>query len=642
MIGKTIVFLILAVRNVSTSLESSGLSVKLNDVDYFISPFSQGRAYDQPLDAQSRGGQFGFVPVTVIAETSTNIAGLLTNWSTIDDVWQPGFLTTIILASSGRSRSGPVSMTYYANFTSEILPLQESSQIPSGPYFLDTYTGEVHQAFRLYDDFAGAFTQSLLQKPDGTFQTLSAHIQSSASLTIGVPSRLYFTATKEKPLAGVRVGVKDIFTLAGARRSNGNRAWYGLYPPASQTCTVMQNLLDAGAIIVGLQKLSQFANGEIPTADWVDYHAPFNPRGDGYQDTASSSAGAGSSIGSYEWLDLAVGSDTGGSIRGPAAVQGVFGNRPTHGLVSLDNVMPMSPSLDTVGFLARDPYIWGTAQAAMYKDNYTSYGSAGIEYPEKLYILDFPTEDTPTTKILNKFSADLAAFLNATMTPLNISKEWETSAPAQVGNNTIPQLLNLTYTALITMDQTRLLRDHFYKDYAAVHDGRLPFVDPVPLARWSWGDEQPGYQRTNAIENKTLFMDWFNEKILPRSPNTKTCSSSIILHTDSTGSLSNRNRYLNPPALPFGFSNGEISVFAEIPDSVFPLGEIPVLSTITNHTELVPVAVDVMVAKECDGLIAKLALDLVEAGIIKKPKAGSTLNGGEILLRRDDLPWTSA
>jgi hypothetical protein len=162
------------------------------------------------------------------------------------------------------------------------------------------------------------------------------------------------------------------------------------------------------------------------------------------------------------------------------------------------------------------------------------------------------------------------------------------------------------------------------------------------LARWSWGDEQPGYQRTNAIENKTLFMDWFNEKILPRSPNTKTCSSSIILHTDSTGSLSNRNRYLNPPALPFGFSNGEISVFAEIPDSVFPLGEIPVLSTITNHTELVPVAVDVMVAKECDGLIAKLALDLVEAGIIKKPKAGSTLNGGEILLRRDDLPWTSA
>ncbi|CAH0052226.1 unnamed protein product [Clonostachys solani] len=256
MIGKTLALLIVAVKIVSASLESSGLSVKLNDVDYFISPISQGRAYDQPLDAKTRGGQFGFVPVTMIAETNSNIAGLLTDWSTIDDVWQPGFLNTIILASSGRSGSRPVSGTYYANLKSEILPLKERSQIPSGPYFLDTYTGEVHQAFRLYDDFAGAFTQSLLQKPDGTFQTLSAHVQSSASLTIGVPSRLYFTPTKEKPLAGVRVGVKDIFTLAGARRSNGNRAWYGLYPPASHTSAVMQNLLDAGAIIVGLQKLS--------------------------------------------------------------------------------------------------------------------------------------------------------------------------------------------------------------------------------------------------------------------------------------------------------------------------------------------------------------------------------------------------
>ncbi|KAF4986583.1 hypothetical protein FDECE_15866 [Fusarium decemcellulare] len=78
-------------------------------------------------------------------------------------------------------------------------------------------------------------------------------------------------------------------------------------------------------MVVGLQKLSQLANGEAATADCVDYHAPFNPRGDGYQDTSSSSAGAGASVASYEWLDLAIGSDTGGSIRGPAGVQGLFG-----------------------------------------------------------------------------------------------------------------------------------------------------------------------------------------------------------------------------------------------------------------------------------------------------------------------------
>lgn len=135
------------------------------------------------------------------------------------------------------------------------------------------------------------------------------------------------------------------------------------------------------------------------------------------------------------------------------------------------------------------------------------------------------------------------------------------------------------------------------------------------------------------MANKTLFMDWFNEKILPRDPDPLTCSSGFLLHTDSTGYLTPRNRYLDPPALPFGFSNGEISVFTETPDSVFPLGQVPFFSSITNHTEYLPVTVDVIAAKGCDGLIAKLANDLVEAGILKVPMVGSSLDGGKILLR---------
>jgi len=77
--------------------------------------------------------------------------------------------------------------------------------------------------------------------------------------------------------------------IKGLRTSNGNRAWYWLYPPANATAPPVQNLIDAGAIIVGKMITSQFANGETATADWVDYHEAFNPRGDGYQDTSSSS-----------------------------------------------------------------------------------------------------------------------------------------------------------------------------------------------------------------------------------------------------------------------------------------------------------------------------------------------------------------
>ena len=171
---------------------------------------------------------------------------------------------------------------------------------------------------------------------------------------------------------------------------------------------------------------------------------------------------------------------------------------------------------------------------------------------------------------------------------------------------------------------------------AGAHDGRLPFVDPVPLTRWAWGDDQPESVLDDAVTNKTLFMDWFNEEILPRDSDPLACSSGILLHLDSTGYKLARNDYLDPPVVPLGFSNGEISIFSEAPDSVFPLGQIPFFSPITNHTEYFPVTVDVMVAKGCDGLIARLAQDLVAAGILSVPKAGAGLDGGEILLRRQE------
>ncbi len=90
--------------------------------------------------------------------------------------------------------------------------------IPQGPYFLEMSTGTLYPVYRLYSDFAGAFSQALLQTPDGKFQPLSAQITGSASLTIGVPSRIYYTKTSDKPLAGVRIGVKDIYQLAGVKR----------------------------------------------------------------------------------------------------------------------------------------------------------------------------------------------------------------------------------------------------------------------------------------------------------------------------------------------------------------------------------------------------------------------------------------
>lgn len=229
---------------------------------------------------------------------------------------------------------------------------QTISDLPPGPYLLSP-SGDLYQPWKLYSDIQGAFTQPVVPSlsANGEFSALPATVAGIDSPGIAVPSRLYYTKSDAKPLAGVRFGVKDIFDVAGVKTSNGNRAYYGLYPPRNRTAVAIQRLLDAGAVLVGKMKTSQFANGEVATADWVDYHEPFNPRADGYQDSSSSSSGPGSGAGSYPWLDLTVGSDTGGSIRGPSAAQGLFGNRPSHDLVPLTDVMPLAPELDTAGFL---------------------------------------------------------------------------------------------------------------------------------------------------------------------------------------------------------------------------------------------------------------------------------------------------
>lgn len=479
-VGLSILFLLATVTTTSAQLASTGLSVTLNNVYYFVSPFSSGKV-DVPGNSLLKIPQvLGFVPVTVVQDrvAHSDLSKVLGNWTAIDDVYQPAFSEAIFLAESGGGK-GPRGVTekqILPGLSSTVIAFRDS-KIPSGPYFLETTTGSLYSVYRLYEDFAGAFTEPLIPTPDGRFQPMSAKIPGSATLSVGVPSRLYFTKTADKPLAGVRLGVKDIYRLAGVKGSNGNRAWYSLYPPSNVTGPAIQRLIDAGAQIVGLQKTSQFANGEFATADWVDYHAPFNPRGDGYEDAGSSSSGAGASIASYEWLDIAIGSDTGGSIRGPAGIQGLFGNRPSHGLVSLDHVMPLAPTLDTPGFIVRDPYLWDAASAAIYGQNYTSFASEKPEYPKQIHTLEFPPAADPSAKLFQDFAEALAKFVGGTASPLDPEVKWAATRPAEAGNTTLSKLLNTTYATIITKEQITLLRDPFYRDYAGKP---LPPFLPTP------------------------------------------------------------------------------------------------------------------------------------------------------------------
>ena len=90
--------------------------------------------------------------------------------------------------------------------------------------------------------------------------------------------------------------------------------------------------------------------------------------------------------------------------------------------------------------------------------------------------------------------------------------------------------------------------------------------------------------------------------------------------------------HVSPPGVPFGFSPVRIGSFAEVPDFVVPIGQATYNSTITVHEEELPITVDFVAAKGCDGMLFQLIQQLQTVGIINAVQAGQTILGGEILL----------
>lgn len=152
------------------------------------------------------------------------------------------------------------------------------------------------------------------------------------------------------PLSGLIFAVKDVFDIAGYRTGAGNPDWLRTHPPAQATASAVQRLLDAGATLIGktiTDELTFSLNGEN-----YHYGTPVNPNAPGRIAGGSSSGSASAVAGGL--VDFALGTDTGGSVRLPASNCGIYGFRPTRGLVANDGVVPLSPSFDTVGWFARD------------------------------------------------------------------------------------------------------------------------------------------------------------------------------------------------------------------------------------------------------------------------------------------------
>ncbi|RWE61197.1 amidase [Mesorhizobium sp.] len=152
------------------------------------------------------------------------------------------------------------------------------------------------------------------------------------------------------PLAGLRLAVKDIYDVAGYRTGCGNPQKHREASPASATAPAVQALLDSGARFVGKTQTDELAFSLMGLN--AHFPSPVNPAAPDRVPGGSSSGSAAAVAGGL--ADIAIGSDTGGSIRAPASFCGLIGLRTTHGRISLEGAMPLAPSLDTFGWFARD------------------------------------------------------------------------------------------------------------------------------------------------------------------------------------------------------------------------------------------------------------------------------------------------
>lgn len=165
-----------------------------------------------------------------------------------------------------------------------------------------------------------------------------------------VPGERICINGKKGPLTGMTFASKDLFDIEGTVTGNGCREWRSTHKNrVSENAEVIDQLLNAGAKLTGRTVMDAMAWG-AQGGDSDDPN-PINPK---FPDRATGGSSSGSAVAVAAGLvDFAIGSDTACSVRLPSTYCGIWGFRPTHGIISTKGMTPLAPSMDTVGWMAR-------------------------------------------------------------------------------------------------------------------------------------------------------------------------------------------------------------------------------------------------------------------------------------------------
>ena len=196
------------------------------------------------------------------------------------------------------------------------------------------------------------------------------------------------------PLHGIPVGLKDLIDTAGVRTTCGSAVFADRVP--TEDAEIVRRLKDAGAILLGKQNMQEFAYGGTSSSS---HFGPVRNPWDSERIAGGSSGGSAAAVASGMCF-AAIGTDTGGSVREPAAFCGIVGLKATYGRVSMRGVFPLSQSLDHVGPICRN--VTDTALVLQVIAGYDKLDATTVDWPVESYVEALNVKTKPRIGIVRR------------------------------------------------------------------------------------------------------------------------------------------------------------------------------------------------------------------------------------------------
>lgn len=309
---------------------------------------------------------------------------------------------------------------------------------------------------------------------DASFVSVDAD---RALATADAIDRLRSAGVPLGPLAGSTLGIKDLFDVAGEVTRAGGSVDLG--PPARADGAAVARLRGAGMVALGRTNMTEFAFSGLGLNP--HYGTPLSPWRAEEQRIAGGSTSGGASAVAHGLIDVALGSDTGGSCRIPAAFCGLVGFKPTARRVSKQGMVPLSATLDTVGWIARD------IEKVIALDNVLTDGSGGA----RLCDVGGFSLGIPAQIVMDDIAPEVAAIFDVAVASLE-------RAGVRISRISIPELEEIA--------QLNALGGFAASESYAWHRGRLAAFaesyDPRVLSRIQRGAAQSAADYVDLLKGR--------------------------------------------------------------------------------------------------------------------------------------------